>query len=66
MPVLIPLCSITVTRRNKKTGEHDRVSPTIGVPFDFTNDEVADLRGHTPPAVRLPVNEAIADPAAGL
>ncbi len=50
MTVLIPLTRIKA--RGKWL--------PIGVPFDFNEEEIEQLRGQTPPALRVPINEVIA------
>ena len=64
MPTLIPLHSVTLARPHPK-GEKDkegnvkhiRVAPPVGKPFDFTPDEVKDLKASGHP-FRTPRNEA--------
>lgn len=68
MPILIPLQGITVHRA--KAGqpaggkETTSVVPTIGQPFEFTDDEVEFLMERAPESIREPVNEAPAAKAA--
>lgn len=68
MPILIPLQGITVHRA--KAGqpaggkEMTPVIPTIGQPFEFTDDEVEFLMERAPESIREPVNEAPAAKAA--
>ncbi|MEN9925546.1 MAG: hypothetical protein RL268_1672 [Pseudomonadota bacterium] len=54
MPQMIPLQTIVLHRDGKP------VVPTIGKPFPFTDDEVAELGS----ALRAPVNETPAPAAA--
>lgn len=64
MPKMIPVNAVHVGRpnpagRKNKEGEviHDTIRPKIGEPFDFTDEELADINAATPGAVREPVNE---------
>lgn len=63
MPNLVPLHSVILSRphsnkRKDKEGNpvHQRIVPPVGKPFDFTDDEVDDLKasGHE---FRQPTNE---------
>jgi hypothetical protein len=36
---------------------HERVAPKIGEPFDFTDEEVEDIRASDPTSLREPINE---------
>jgi len=58
MPKKIPLIAITVHRDGKP------VVPPVGKPFDFTEDEIAEVNGMVAGAMRDPVNESpVAAPA---
>lgn len=54
----IPVQTITVVREGKN------FIPPIGKPFDFTDEEMADIEKLNPAAVREAVNEDPADPPA--
>lgn len=54
MPKKIPLISVTVHRNGKA------VEPTIGKPFDFTAEEIAEVLQAVPGSMRDPVNEEAA------
>lgn len=51
MPQRIPNVAITLHRGGK------RIEVTPGKAFNFTKEEIADLNGLNPNALRLPVNE---------
>jgi hypothetical protein len=64
MPSLIPTHSVFLSRprqdgRKDAQGnpKHERVAPKIGEPFDFTDEEVADIRASDPTGLREPINE---------
>src|SRR3954453_17215098 len=64
MPSLIPTHSVFLSRPRKDgrkdaqgNPKHERVSPKIGEPFDFTDEEVADIRASDPTSLREPINE---------
>jgi hypothetical protein len=64
MPTLVPTHTVILSRPHKdgrkdKDGNpvHQRVSPKIGEPFEFTDDEAKDVRTAHPTGVREPVNE---------
>lgn len=51
MPIRIPQETVFVVRDGKT------VKPEIGKPFNFTTDELDDLKRLRPQAIRVPVNE---------
>lgn len=55
MAIRIPVQTITVGRDGKN------VIPTIGQPFDFTDEEIKQIEASNPAAVRNPVVEADAE-----
>lgn len=64
MPTLVPTHTVHLSRprkdgRKDKEGNpiHERISPKIGEPFDFTDDEAEDVRTAHPTGIRDPVNE---------
>jgi hypothetical protein len=64
MPSLIPTHSVFLSRprqdgRKDAQGnpKHERIAPKIGEPFDFTDEEVADIRASDPTGLREPINE---------
>ena len=59
MPKLIPLISIVVHRNGKAV----RLNPADKKPFDFTDEEVEDIRKVDPDALRKPINEGGTEPA---
>ena len=52
MAIRIPVQTITVGRDGKN------IVPTIGQPFDFTDEEIKQIEASNPAAVRNPVVEA--------
>lgn len=52
MVIRIPVQTITVGRDGKN------IVPTIGQPFDFTDEEIKQIEASNPAAVRNPVVEA--------
>lgn len=62
MPILIPLQGITVhrTKPGQAAGGKEMVTvvPTIGQPFEFTDEEAEFLKERAPESIREPVNEA--------
>ena len=52
MAIRIPVQTITVGRDGKN------IIPTIGQPFDFTDEEIKQIEASNPTAVRNPVVEA--------
>jgi hypothetical protein len=64
MPSLIPTHSVFLSRPRKDGRKdaagnplHERVAPKIGEPFDFTDEEVEDIRASDPTSLREPINE---------
>jgi hypothetical protein len=64
MPKLVPTHTVHISRphpngRKDRDGNpiHERISPKIGEPFDFTEDEVTDIRNANPLGLREPINE---------
>jgi hypothetical protein len=64
MPSLIPTHSVFLSRPRKDgrkdaqgNPRHERVAPKIGEPFDFTDEEVEDIRASDPTSLREPINE---------
>lgn len=61
---MITLTTVFTSRNGK------RVQPEIGKPFDYTDEEIAGLKGQTPPALRRVINETLPtvaeDPTQGL
>ena len=55
MAIRIPVQTITVGRDGKN------IIPTIGHPFDFTDEEIKQIEASNPTAVRNPVVEADAE-----
>jgi hypothetical protein len=55
MPSMIPMRAVRVQRQ--VNGSRQNVTPPIGKPFDFTDEEVKQLRNH-PNHLRHPKNEA--------
>jgi hypothetical protein len=55
MPRLIPTVSVGVSR--KIGGRQQTIFPTIGELFEFTDEEVKQLRAGRPENLRRPVNE---------
>lgn len=55
MAIRIPVQTITVGREGKN------IVPTIGQPFDFTDEEIKQIETSNPAAVRNPVVEADAE-----
>lgn len=51
MPKRIPVQTVIVNRDGKQ------IAAPIGKPFDFTNEELADIKAVNPDAVRIAVNE---------
>ena len=51
MPKKIPLISVTVHRNGKP------IEPTIGKPFEFTDEEIDEVLQAVPGSMRDPVNE---------
>lgn len=52
MPIRIPIQTVIVHRNGKN------VAAPIGKPFEFTNEELAEIRALNPRAIRVPINEA--------
>lgn len=50
----VPHHSVTVHRDGKN------FTPPVGVPFDFTAEEIAEVEAHSEVALRDPVNEGVA------
>lgn len=65
MPQRIPLQGIVVHREVTKNGVTTKVpvTPKIGVPFDFTSDEINQLMRIAPNAIRTLINENELDSA---
>lgn len=64
MPTLVPTHTVHVARphpsgRKDRDGNpvHERISPKIGEPFDFTEEEVNDIRNANPLGLRETINE---------
>lgn len=64
MPSLIPTHSVFLSRPRKDgrkdaagNPKHERIAPKIGEPFEFTDEEVEDIRASDPTSLREPVNE---------
>jgi hypothetical protein len=56
---MIPLVgSIVVVCPRDKDGKLVQMSPPVGKPFEFSDDELADIKRLSPNAIRKPVNEA--------
>ena len=57
MPRLIPMTSIGVSR---KVGSRSQtVFPPIGELYDFTDEEVKQIRADNPEGLRKPINETV-------
>jgi hypothetical protein len=57
MPKLVPVVTVIV-RRDDEKGVSQRIKPEIGKEFDFTADEIKDIKAANPEALRKPVNES--------
>lgn len=64
MPTMVPTHTVHLARehpsgRKDKEGNpiHERISPKIGEPFDFTDEEVDDIRAAHPLGLRETINE---------
>lgn len=64
MPRMVPVQAVHVGRphpqgRKNRHGDviHQSVRPQIGEPFDFTDEELEDIRRSNPAAIREPINE---------
>jgi hypothetical protein len=55
MPRLIPMVSVGVSR--KAGTRNQTVYPAIGEMFDFTDEEVKQIRAEYPEGLRRPINE---------
>lgn len=56
MPVRIPHHTVVIHRDGKN------IRPPIGKPFNFTSDEIEEITGLHPRALRRPVHEHVAAP----
>lgn len=61
MPSMVPTNAIYLLREQPQARGQPpafkRISPKIGEPFDFTDEEVDDIRAANPLGLREPVNE---------
>lgn len=64
MPTLVPTHTVHLSRphpngRKDRDGNpiHERIIPKIGEPFDFTEEEINDIRTANPLGLREPINE---------
>lgn len=73
MPTLVPTHTVILKRDHPK-GEKDKdgnvrqvsVSPKIGEPFDFSDEEADHVLSHRDTGLRQPVNESKGDQSAAL
>lgn len=51
MPIRVPVQTVIVHRNGKN------IAAPIGKPFEFTNEELAEIKAINPRAIRMPINE---------
>jgi hypothetical protein len=68
MPSLVPTHTVILSRphpsgRKDREGNpvHERITPKIGQPFDFTDEEIEHVKAANPYGLRDPVNEGEAE-----
>ena len=61
MPKMIPNVSIGVSR--KRGSRNVTIFPAIGEMFDFTEEEIKQVKAEHPNGLRRPINETTEEPA---